>query len=276
MNDLLEEIPTDLIHIIISYLDYYNLSNLLNAYEFPINWNYMFWLKYPKYYHKNIKEYNIKELYLEFLKLSKLIDERPITLISSNKTFNEYVLLNSIIQLRSPDRYISYLDNVKLFIHFNHKLSDTNLKYYFINESINILTYYLENVNIERNFMEELKELYSEYIISIKVTELIIYYLPWVISKLFKFLYFTDLNYHIFEYLIKKYKLYINFTKLITSENYSNTNFLKFKLIYKHYKFNVLDVYLKLIHEKTYIKDKTEIISFLTFNSDVVQEYLID
>jgi len=72
-NSYFYYINSDVLNIIITYLDYNDVKFIID-HENLIDFHDLFILKFKDYYRPNVKDYNIKQVYLGFLALDCYID----------------------------------------------------------------------------------------------------------------------------------------------------------------------------------------------------------
>ena len=160
MNTLPQEI-----HVFIaSLLDYKDFNNYVEAFNLTLTYNDYFQLmtyNFPMLIHPDIKNYDIKDIYYEFLYLHPFVESwkestmevhNYITCLRihfNNNPFNnscsqnlyKYILINNFIEWST--HRISMLDNVEIFQHFRNNINDKEYSSFIANNSKNIIKYLL-------------------------------------------------------------------------------------------------------------------------------------
>jgi len=124
MGDYLNLISTDLFNIIFSYIDYENVLKFVDTYY--IDYNILFQLRFPKLYHQNINKYDVKNIYLDLLRLSNkyhdfIIKSPKPTLVSNPLIISPLVIVPNmslpsvpLLTIKSPNvTYSSIISSKK-------------------------------------------------------------------------------------------------------------------------------------------------------------------
>ena len=276
-------INSDVLNNIIYYLDYEDIEFIIN-HENLINYHDLFIMKYGKYYNQNIKDFDIKNIYLGFLALEYevyleiFLDEIQGTipqLIKDNIDVNKYLIYNSLLEVN--ESYIAELDNLDIFLFLEDSLNINYLFKSLLNlKTYKILEYILQDKDYKYfdtfNLIDIIQSYYSDHEMEMKITELIIKYQSYLDEYILFSVYTSNFNIESFIYIIKSnfFKpTETHLTELLNEENKSNNVYIKFKMIIEKYYLNdVFNLYNNYVDKKI-IKDPTERLKILTYLSNM-------
>ena len=141
--NLFDNLYSDIINIILSYLDYDDIIRLTELFKEFINYNELFYNRYKRHMFKNFCTYNSKELYLTFLKWET-------TSLSS-----DYISLMFDIEYKTEENKNKYQSNRidKIFIY----CKGNNIHWYHENIE-HVCNYLIENdiITPTENYIKQL------------------------------------------------------------------------------------------------------------------------
>ena len=168
MENYFQQVPSELITIIISYIkDFPDLDTFQETFTPRIDWVNLFILNYSEYYHVNLKNYRIKYVYYDFILQKSKIE---IHLLHFKETAR-YLLLNDIIKTNRGDHIdnIFMYDDIEIYKVYQNQLLGVKIKTLIAccldYTAINILRYIMVTSNLTPT------ELFNEMINYIKLRD---------------------------------------------------------------------------------------------------------